>query len=356
MGVSLPQQVATKQSRASQLLSTFVTPDQWLAPVTSAETGFRNKAKLAVSGSVQEPTLGIALPHHTPVDLRECGIQQTAIWQAIPDLAGFVRLTGIAPYDVTEDTGDFKFIHVTASPNGQLMLRFVVRRQENVDRLRAALPALLARLPQVSVASANILAEHRAALAGDIEIPLTDQQELAMPMGDVTLYVRSHSFFQTNSDVAAQLYAQAARWADELAPTSVVDVYCGVGGFALSMAKPGRTVRGIEVEPSAIECARKADVHELVEFQVMDGTQLSTTDVDADLVIVNPPRRGIGPLAETLNDSHARHVIYSSCNPTTLATDLAAMTSYAVVHARLFDMFPHTHHSEIAVLLRKIDT
>ena len=73
----------------------------------------------------------------------------------------------------------------------------------------------------------------------------------------------------------------------------------------------------------------------------------------ADLVIVNPPRRGIGALAEQLEQSGTRHVLYSSCNVTSLAKDLAAMPSFAVSRARLFDMFPQTQHHEVLLLLER---
>lgn len=355
MGTEMSHQVASKQQRAADQLSVHIPSHAWLPAATSPQVQFRNKAKLAVGGTPQRPTLGLALPGSAPIDLRECGIHTHEIWQIIPDLAGFVTLTGLAPYDPTTDRGQFKFIHVLASPAGRLMLRFVVRDEAAVSRIREVLPALLKRLPQVEVASANVLAEHRAALAGEVEIPLTDQRELRMQLNDVELFVRAHSFFQTNSGVAAQLYSQARAWADEVSPASAVDIYCGVGGFAWHLAAPERRVRGIEVEPSAIDCARlgRTSAGGQVDFTVNDGTSLPASDLEADLIVVNPPRRGIGPLAAQLNDSPARTIIYSSCNPQSLARDLDGLTNFAVRQAKLFDMFPHTEHSEVAVLLAR---
>ena len=373
MGVPLETQVQDKQRRVENVLAQWVSDEAWQPPACSPETRFRNKAKLAVGGSVQHPSLGLALPDEEPVDLRECGIHEEAIWQIIPDLAGFVTLTGVEPYDPTHDRGSFKFIHVTANPDGELMLRFVVRSSQDVSAIRRALPVLQARLPHLRVASANVLPERKAALAGAEETALTEETFLPMGVGDVTLYVRSHSFFQTNSTVAAALYRQAREWADARGASDVVDIYCGVGGFALNLAAPDRRVRGIEVEPSAIECARRAAAHlsssalpiaddnvqvrdvpvHDVQFLVQDGTTLSKLDLEADLVIVNPPRRGIGTLAATLNESGVATIIYSSCNPHTLASDLAHLSAYQVSQARLFDMFPHTHHCEVAVLLER---
>ncbi|MGO1612416.1 MAG: 23S rRNA (uracil(747)-C(5))-methyltransferase, partial [Brevibacterium aurantiacum] len=73
-----------------------------------------------------------------------------------------------------------------------------------------------------------------------------------------------------------------------------------------------------------------------------------------ECVIVNPPRRGIGArLSAALEESGIDHIVYSSCNPLTLAKDLDRMPSYTVERARVFDMFPHTKHLEVAVVLQR---
>jgi 23S rRNA (uracil747-C5)-methyltransferase len=79
-----------------------------------------------------------------------------------------------------------------------------------------------------------------------------------------------------------------------------------------------------------------------------------TAPAAPDLLIVNPPRRGLGrDLAQWIEDSGIEDVVYSSCNPQTLAADLAVMGSYRIVEARLLDMFPHTTHAEVVVRLTR---
>ncbi|WP_322612381.1 methyltransferase domain-containing protein [Dermacoccus abyssi] len=353
------EQLRNKQARVAETLATRIPDGVWLPARASAETRFRSKAKLAVGGTLQAPTLGITDADGTGVDLRECGIQDAAIWDVVPDLAGFVTYARLRPYDVAEREGDLKFVLVTANTDGELMVRFVLRSQDDVSRLREALPALLERLPQVRVVSANIHPEHKAVVEGDLEIPLTPEQTLRLPVGDVTLHLRHRSFLQTNTDVAGDLYRQAAAWADAVHARNVLDLYCGVGGFALHLAGEHRRVYGVEIEPTAVESARLAASERStagdVTFEVGDASVLDVPAEDsADLVVVNPPRRGIGEhLARTLDGSGAHTVIYSSCNPTTLAADLEHLASFDVTAARLFDMFPHTHHAEVAVLLRR---
>ena len=100
------------------------------------------------------------------------------------------------------------------------MVRFVLRSQEPVARIRKHLPWLLDALPQLRVASVNLLPDHKAVLEGDREILLTATETLRMRVNGIDLHLRPQSFFQTNTEVAAALYRQAAAWVDELAPTT----------------------------------------------------------------------------------------------------------------------------------------
>jgi 23S rRNA (uracil747-C5)-methyltransferase len=137
----------------------------------------------------------------------------------------------------------------------------------------------------------------------------------------------------------------------------VWDLYCWVGGFALHLAAAARAVVGVEVSPDAIGAATATAVELGVpaQFVAADATQWALEQSTVpDLVVVNPPRRGIGPdLADWLEASGVDHVVYSSCNAESLARDLALMPSLRPVEARVLDMFPHTTHYEVMVLLAR---
>ena len=139
-----------------------------------------------------------------------------------------------------------------------------------------------------------------------------------------------------------------------LDPSTVWDLYCGVGGFARHLAAPGRTVVGVELSADAVAGARAA-AGGLAEFVAADATAWAgEQSTVADLVVVNPPRRGIGPdLASWLEGSGVRHVLYSSCQVDSLARDLTAMPSLRPARAQVFDMFAHTEHFETLVLLTR---
>ncbi|ROP80669.1 23S rRNA (uracil(747)-C(5))-methyltransferase RlmC [Curtobacterium sp. PhB115] len=366
MGQPYADQVLDKELRTRELLHDAVEAAggpgsvTWSPAITSPESGYRNKAKMVVGGSAEHPTVGILDHRQRGVDLRHCGICTPGIQRALPVLAEFVTLAGLIPYDVAARRGELKYVLVTESPDGELMVRFVLRSEGQLARLRQHLDVLRAALPEVVVVTANLLPEHKAVTEGEREVVLTEQETLPMRLGGITMHLRPQSFFQTNTGVASELYSQASAWIDELDPASMWDLYCGVGGFALHAARPGRTVTGIETSAEAIrsakQSAREAGLEGL-RFAADDATEhalRARPDAVPELVVVNPPRRGIGEQLSTwLEQSDVEHVVYSSCNPVTLAKDLARMPGLRLRRARVLDMFPQTGHLEVVTLLSR---
>jgi 23S rRNA (uracil747-C5)-methyltransferase len=331
---------------------------EWLPPVPSAPAGFRSKAKMVVGGTTDEPTLGLWSPERGFVDIRDCALHTAGIRAALPVLADFVTQAALPPYDVRARRGELKHALVTESPAGELMVRWVLRSTEAETRIRKHLPALMEALPALRVVTLNVQPAHAAVLEGEREIVLTDQRTLPMEVNGLTLHLGPRSFFQTNTEVAATLYRTARAWVDEVGPSTVHDLYCGVGGFALHLAAPDRTVIGVEISADAIAAADRGRddaglTAEQVRFVAGDATTYFL-DQRADLVVVNPPRRGLGPaLAARLEDTGPATVLYSSCNPETLARDLTVLRSYRPVRAQVLDMFPQTAHLEVLTLLTR---
>jgi len=331
----------------------------WDPPATGPESGFRTKAKMVVGGTVDAPTLGILDAAHRGVDLRDCGVLSAGLRAAMPAIADFVTTARIDPYDVATRRGEAKHAILTESPDGELMLRLVLRSRESLPRIRKHLPGLLAALPRLRVVTANLLPVHAALLEGEEELVLTEDDALAYRIADVVLHLGPRAFVQTNTGIAEALYREARAWVDGIAPSRVWDLYCGIGGFALAVAGDDRAVLGIESSRDAVAAATRsaeeAGLADRVTFAAGDATAMTiAADDRPDLVIVNPPRRGIGAaLADAIERSEVPWVLYSSCNPVTLAADLDAMPSLRPVRARLFDMFPQTEHAEVLVLLRR---
>ena len=404
----VPYQWQLAQAQA-EARATLTTVPQWLDPVGSRPFHFRNMAKLAIGGTTAAPTLGILDGTRRGVDLRHCPLHERGIEAALPHLAEFITRAALVPYDVPNRRGELKYLIVTRSPDGDLMVRFVLRSEIQVGAIREHLPWLREALPHLAVVSVNLHPEHKAVLEGDVEVLLTEQATLPMRLGDLTLHLHPRSFFQTNTAVASALYTQAREWLVD-ADGPIWDLYCGVGGFALNLATPlnaanggdldpatarrmtnggstgpvasdtrpgarrmtnggatnptaahrmtngGSSVIGVEISADAIESARRsaAEAGLSATFVAEDASAWAMAQrEEPGVVVVNPPRRGIGPLAEWLEASSIERVLYSSCNPASLARDLRAMPSLHPTRGRLFDMFPNTPHSEVMVDLRR---
>lgn len=355
------RQLSDKEARARSLVPAPV----WLPTFAGADAGFRNKAKMVVGGRADAPTLGILDASYAGVDLRDCGLHSPGLSAALAVVADFIARASLTPYDVVARRGELKHVLLTESPAGELLLRLVVRSTADEARIRKHLPWLLATLPALRVVTLNVQPSPAAVLEGEREIVLTEQTALPMRLATgVTLQVGPRAFFQTNTAVAEELYATARDWVARLVPAGgdrlrVWDLYCGVGGFALHLAGPRRDVTGVEASADAVDAAARtaAGLGVAATFVAADATAWAVgRDDPPDVVVVNPPRRGIGAeLAGWLEASGVPHVVYSSCNAESLTRDLAAMPGLRPVEARVLDMFPHTTHYEVIVRLARED-
>lgn len=362
MGTPYSAQLEAKDHDARVLLSQH-TSARWLAPVASQESAFRNKAKIVVAGSVERPTLGIVARDGTGIDLSGCGIYDPQISAMMPVFRNIIRRAGLVPYNIVTNKGELKGILVSVSPQGESMVRFVLRSKKLLVPIRREIPHLRRGIPGLNVVSVNLLREHVALVEGDEEIILTEQQTLPIQIGTNHLHLRPQSFFQTNTAIAQALYKRGQQWVKQFKPSSVWDLYCGVGGFAVHVAQAlpsDAEVRGVEISSEAIASAQRTAQEtglDNVDFVVADATEFalsSTPQEQPELLIVNPPRRGMGEkLAAWLQGSSIQTVIYSSCNAKTLAKDLAYLPSFELVQAQVLDMFPQTRHYEVITLLQR---
>jgi len=352
--LSYTEQLAQKSEAMHRLLEKF-SPEEWLSPVGSSLSGFRNKAKMVALNSAE----GIVLGVNEEVSLIGCPLYDPNIQRVLEYIQQWLRDLGIKAYDVQKRKGELKYVLLTrSSANGTMMLRFVLRSHGVIGRLQRALDELIAAFREIEVVSVNIQPVPMAILEGEEEIFLTEKTRIEERLGGIPLFIRPKSFFQTNPEVAGKLYKSAAEWVDGIKPGIIWDLFCGVGGFALHCTGPGREIIGIEIESEAIACARdsaKLIGFENLRFEALDAVSFSTdTHSNADVIIVNPPRRGIGEqLCEWVERISPPHILYSSCNALTLAKDLERLPSYRCVRVQLFDMFPHTEHYEVLLSLEK---
>ena len=259
------------------------------------------------------------------------------------------------------DRGELKFVVLTCSPtHRQLMIQFVLRSREAVDRIRSYWRKMTDVEKQlVAVMSINLQPARSSTITGTEEILISEQTNLPIRFADTELLFGPQSFLQTNYEVAAALYAAAGSIMRDQAAGSVLDLYCGAGAFSLTAGVNARAVIGIDVSANAIACATEAATRNdrtNVQFQcrsleAITADRLAERDFDA--IICNPPRRGLDSATVALIQSlRPRLLLYSSCNAASLKRDIERIAAdYQTEYLQPFDMFPFTQHFEVLAML-----
>jgi len=199
-------------------------------------------------------------------------------------------------------------------------------------------------------------------ICGDEYRTLWGRGEITDTLAGVTLSFSPASFYQVNRDAAELLYKKAKEIADFKGDELLLDLFCGVGSIGLSMADAVREVVGIEIVPDAVKCANEnakrngianaafftgdaADVERL-----LSGAENALgRKLVPDAVILDPPRKGCDPkLLDFLAARKIPKIVYISCNPETLARDVAYLAGkgYGFSEITPVDLFPRTGHVE----------
>jgi len=176
--------------------------------------------------------------------------------------------------------------------------------------------------------------------------------------------IRPSAFLQTNTEMAAELYRLAREFAELSGSENVYDLYCGTGTIGLALAGDAGRVWGLEISEEAVACAiENAEVNGISNVRFYAGNVGQTVEElreeagPPDVVVVDPPRAGLaGKALRRTGGLGAERIVYVSCNPTTLASDLQVLRDeygYELVRCRPVDMFPHTPHVESVSLLRR---
>lgn len=321
---------------------------------------FRNKAKLSVTGTTANPILGL-LGDESLDDGREilnCPLHRRNINELLPVIKKFITHANLTPYNIKNKNGELKGIILFESQTTQeIYLRFILRSKESLDRIKKHLVKITQINPKVVCISVNIQPIAHAILEGEEEIILTSVDRVRHEANGFKLKIGPQAFIQTNQEVAKKLYMAASEWVRDLNITNFSEVFCGQGLFSFHAQAFIKQGLGIEISDSAVKKANQSalenNIHHL-KFICADSKD-AARDLRLfrpDLVLVNPPRRGLAESLNWLMTEKFNFIIYSSCSHETLIQDLEQLKKiYEIKKVQIFDMFPHTKHFETLVLL-----
>ena len=302
---------------------------------------------------------------HQVVNVEHCLIQKPeadALAQAVRD---YIARFQVEPYNEATGRGLLRHLYVRTSCRGESLACLLVNgsrlphEQELVDMLRAAAPKTCGVVLGENTRRGN-------AILGDRYRTLWGRDYLTDTLCGLELRLSVPSFYQVNHDQAQRLYEKALEYAGLTGRELAVDLYCGAGTITQVLARRARHVIGGEIVPEAIrdaeDSARRNGV-ENVEFLCGDASRLAAElrqrGLRPDVICVDPPRKGLAPdVVEAAASMRPGRIVYVSCDPATLARDVArfAPLGYCPVRACAVDLFPGTAHVETVCLLSKLQS
>jgi 23S rRNA (uracil1939-C5)-methyltransferase len=200
---------------------------------------------------------------------------------------------------------------------------------------------------------------------GGVTEVVTGEDRFTERLGDLEFSISPEAFFQTNTQMAARLYALACDYAGLAGTERVYDLFCGIGTLSLMLALRAGEVWAVEISEEAVaDAIHNAELNEVENVRFFAGDvrdalrPLVEKAPRPDVVVVDPPRAGLSKkMVRRLVEARPRRVVYVSCNPTTLAPNAAQMgeEGYRLAKVRAVDMFPHTPHIECVAVLERED-
>ena len=336
-----------------------------LLGITGAPTTehYRNKAQYPV-GRDRDGNIvtGFYRPRsHDIVPVEQCLIQSEKADRIAAAVRGWMRDYDVPPYDYGTKRGAVRHIYVrVGEKSGESQLTLIA-----ATRKMPALDELTRRLREQEPSLTGILLNHNQrgdnVILGDKTDVLWGEPMLEDRLCGHSFLLSPEAFYQVNHAQAEKLYACALDFAELTGQETVIDLYCGAGTITLALAEQAKQVIGVEIVPEAVENAKQNAARngmDNVEFLCADAgqaaRQLAQRGVAPDVLVVDPPRKGLDELArDAILRMLPPRVVYVSCDPATLARDIAELcgAGYVLERAQAFDLFPRTNHVETVVLL-----
>lgn len=322
-----------------------------LQPIVPAVEEWRYRNKLEYSFGERDGELVLGFHRRGSwsqvIDAEDCLLASTRNNAERNAVREWARREGIPAYDRREGTGVLRNLVVREG-----------RRTRQVQTRLVTSPASFARPP---VGLHTVVEGTGGGTAGPTGV--LGEEFLEEELGGLRFRISHSAFFQTNTEMAERLCSLVADAAALTGRERVFDLYCGIGTVGLLLARDAGEIWGIETVPEAI-----ADARENAARNGVDNARFTAQDVRLgvrplleeagapDVLVVDPPRAGLSKkIARRVIECEAKHIVYVSCNPTTLAPNAAQLTEagYRLGQVTPVDMFPHTPHVECVALLTR---
>ena len=357
-------QLKKKQQNLQELLGEFgkvepiigmKNPDNYRNKV-HAVFGLDHKHR-PIAGVYEEKT-------HRVVDVESCFLENQKSTAIIRTIKGLLRSFKIKTYD--EDTGYGLLRHVlvrTGFKTGQIMVVLVLG-SPILPSKNNFVKALLKEHPEITTIVVNVNNRNTSMVLGDKEQVIYGKGYIEDVLCEKVFKISPKSFYQVNPVQTEKLYMTAIEYAGLTGKETILDAYCGIGTIGMIASDRAKRVIGVELNSDAVRDARtNAKINNIKNIELYNKdagefmVQLAEQGEKIDVVFMDPPRAGSDEaFLSSVVKCNPEKVVYVSCNPETLARDLKYLTKngYKVKKMRGTDMFPHTNHVEMVVLMSRV--
>lgn len=337
--------------------------------------GYRNKMEFSFSDrrwllpeemergeSKGDFALGLHVPgtYNKVIDVEACLLQHKTGNEILQAVKTYAKDSGIPAYGLKSHLGFWRFLALRHSESLDEWMVNIVTAVENRPLMDALAEALTARFSNIKTVLNNITARKAGVALGEREGVIAGPGFIEDRIGTYLFHISANSFFQTNSPGAERLYGKVLEFAELEGVETVLDLYSGTGTIPIFLSGQARSVVGMEIIESAIlDAQRNCEANGVRHCRFILGDirdNLGTLKWRPDVLIIDPPRAGMHKdILTRVMEMETERVVYVSCNPATLARDLAVMShDYEVIEIQPVDMFPHTYHIEaVAKLIRR---
>lgn len=327
---------------------------------------YRNKVQLPVGEKDGEVKIGFyAQRSHEIIHMDECSIQDEAADKVVRLVQGWIKEYNIKTYNEEEHSGTIRHIMIRRAFKTNEIMVVVVTKTDELPHKDELVDLICKNISGIKSIIQNVNDKKTNVILGQYCKTLWGKDTISDYIGEFKFNISPLSFFQVNPIQTEILYNKALDYANLTGNEVVFDAYCGTGTISLFLSKRAKKVYGVEIVPEAIENAKvnatENNVNN-VEFIVGQSEkvipELITKGVKADVVVVDPPRKGCERvLLEAIAKMQPERIVYVSCDPGTLARDLAILDElrYKTLEIQPVDMFPQTAHVEnVALIVRNM--
>lgn len=292
---------------------------------------------------------------NTYVDLEECHLLSPVAVEVMRIFRTWMRDNAITPWDVKKHTGYARYLVIReGKATGKRMVTIVTAEGELPAK--AGLVAALSKFATTIYHGVNPTITDLS-IVSRLEL-LHGEQFLEEAVDGKTFSIHPNSFFQTNTAMAERLIGTVREFLGDRKPRTLLDLYCGVGLFGISLAGDAERIVGVEIDDRAIEMARLNAARNGIanaEYFANKAEDLAWSEERPDVVIVDPPRSGLHPkVVMTLLRRLPERIAYVSCNYESFVRDFQSFSrSYRMTRVAALDLFPHSAHVELVTMLER---